>query len=389
MRTARAQRVRISPSRQRIFVEYGDTVAAFPIPLFLANVADPNLWPVGVMPIGKSPYRYGDPIERVAKPSTFFYAEAPVSGWLPFIGSQDVQDVLSDFDVDDAGHVYVGTLSWGWGIEYDANDFPDVRHMDFRSHVASLIDPHAVIALKVGPVRYTVISASDVASPKKPSLLIYDATNPWLPLLKETRKGKPNGIVRWARYDTTGRLATVGSDGKLRVYTYQAFISGGAPLTVVDPAKRKTFRDLSFDENGTLWVVEATMSVPQLTNRLLRLTPNANGYTKTLLDVYGSSFAPERVAARKGYVAVAGNTTGSRTELRLYRITNGVLKALDTKNFFFRYYHDKNPPAGYASASTYNPAYTSLFAVNILDWEGKVYLLYSADGLGDVFELPK
>src|SRR5688500_8293230 len=82
MRTVRAQRIRVSYLRKRIFVEYGETVAAFPIAQFLLNVAVSSLPSVGVMKTGSTVKRLGDPIEIVAKPSTFFYAEAAGAEWI-------------------------------------------------------------------------------------------------------------------------------------------------------------------------------------------------------------------------------------------------------------------------------------------------------------------
>lgn len=44
-------------------------------------------------------------------------------------------ETLSDFDADDDGNVYVGTLSWGWGISRDENPFDDTRRMETLSQL--------------------------------------------------------------------------------------------------------------------------------------------------------------------------------------------------------------------------------------------------------------
>jgi hypothetical protein len=386
MRTVRAQRIRVSYPRKRIFVEYGETVAAFPIAQFLTNVAVATLPGVGVMKTGATVKRLGDPIEVVAKPSTFFYAEAAASEWQ--VALQDTQETLTDFDADDVGFVYPGTLSWGWGISKDENEFPDTRHMVTRVQVkdAPLV-PMSVVFMKVGTVPFVCVSDGSVVSSTAKSLAIYDTSNRSHPVLKEVRKGKVNGIVLWARHQPGQRVAVVNADKTLRIYAYDAFIANGAPLLTQAAATGKTFRDLSFDEKGVLWAVESA-GTPAAGNKLWQFTPSGAGYTKTAHAVFPDAFAPEKVAARKGYIAVGGNASGSKTELRLFRQDSaGVPQFLDTNNFFYRYYHDKTPPAGFASASTYNPAYTSLYALHILEWETKLYLLYSANGLGDVYQL--
>ncbi|HYI13360.1 MAG TPA: hypothetical protein VEK57_30210 [Thermoanaerobaculia bacterium] len=384
MRTVRAQRIRVSYPRKRVFVEYGEAIAGFPIAQFLANVAAKTLSGVGVMKTGATVKRLGDPVEIVAKPNTFFYAEAAGAEWEVVL--QDTQETLTDFEVDDVGFVYPGTLSWGWGISKDANEFTDTRHMLTRVQVKDApVVPQSVIFMKVGAVPYVVVSDGSVVSATAKSLLIYDTANRSKPVLKETRKGKVNGIRVWARHQPGQRVAVVNADGTLRVYAYDAFIANGAPLATQAAATGKTFRDLSFDDKGVLWAIESGTS-PTAGNKLWQFTPSATGYTKVGHDVYGSAFAPEKVSARKGYVAVGGNAVGSKTELRLFKVTGGVPQFVDTNNFFYRYYHDKTPPAGFASAATYIPAYTSLYALHLLEWEKKLYLLYSANGLGDVYE---
>ncbi|HYI13361.1 MAG TPA: hypothetical protein VEK57_30215 [Thermoanaerobaculia bacterium] len=387
MRTVRAQRVMVNYARQRVFVRYGQTVAAFPFALFFTNIANVKLWPVGVMKTGGTVKRYGDPIEIVAKPSTFFYPEANGSGWNTAT-SQDGQVTLTDFDADDIGNLYAGTMWWGWGIAWDQNDFPDTRQMEFRCQVSDApIVADSVIYVKPAKVPYAVISAANVVSGSKPSLCIYDVTNTAAPVLKETRKGKANGIITWARHDAGKRLAVLNSDGKLRIHDYAAFIKDGAtPLAELTPAAKKTFRDLKFDENGTLWAVESGPS-PAAGNKLWQVTPSGKTYKSVPFDVYGTAFAPQKIAVRNGWIAVGGKGPSNGSELRLFRVAGGKVQFADTKNFFFLYYHNTFPPAGFCTASTYSPTYCSFDSLQMIDWSGKTYLLYSANGLGDVYEL--
>lgn len=384
MRTVRAQKVRVNYARERIFVRYGETVAAFPLSLFFTNIANPDLWPVSCMKTGSTVSRYGDPIEIVAKPSTFLYPEAKGSGWV--VTPQDVQVTLTDFDSDDAGNVFSGSYSWGWGIAWDQNDYPDCRQMEFRCQVADCpIVPNSIFYLKPDKIPYAIVSANVVSS-SAASLIVYDVTDTTAPVAKETRVGKPNYVMSWQRYDATRRLAAICGDGFLRIHDYATFIAGGKELASFAPASKKTFRDLSFDENGTLWAVESGTSAAA-GNKLWQLTPSGNTYTAVQHDVYGSAFAPQKVGARNGWIAVAGSTSSNTTELRLFALSGGKPVFKDTANFFFRYYHDKKPPSGYCTASTYSPTYCALDSVHILEWEGKNYLLYSANGLGDVYQL--
>jgi hypothetical protein len=397
MRTIRAQRVRISRPRKRIFVEYGETVAAFSFDQFLANVAVLDLPKVGVMKSGLgSPSRpSGTEVERVARPNTFFYVESTFAGWE--FQTLDTEGILTDFDIDDVGFLYVGTLSYGWGIsKEETNDTAIPLHMTTRVQVPlAPIVPNSVLFMKVGAIPYAVISAN-VASESAISLVFYDTSNRSKPKLNQelSRKGKANSIISWARFDPAKRVATVTKDRKLRIHAYDAFVAGGPSLVDVVPngpavpiATSKTFKDLSFDENGTLWAIESGAS-PQTGNKLWQFTPTASGYTEKQHDIFGTAFAPLKIAARKGYVAVGGQATGGKTELRLYRMTGAAPQFVDTGNFFFKYYHDQTPPDTFASAGSYGvTATTNLQALNILDHNGKVYLLYSADGLGDVYEL--
>ncbi|HYI13363.1 MAG TPA: hypothetical protein VEK57_30225 [Thermoanaerobaculia bacterium] len=389
MRTVRAERIRVSWSRKRIFIEYGETIVAFSFDQFLANVAVLDLPRVGVMRTGLgSPSRpRGAEVELVARPNTFFYTESTFAAWK--FEPLDTEGILTDFDVDDVGFVYIGTLSFGWGISKDEkNETAIPLHMTTRGQIQPApIVPNSVLFMKVGKIPFAVLSAT-VASANATSLVFYDTSNRSKPKLIATasRKGKANSIIFWARFEPGKRVATVTADKRLLIHTYDAFVAGGAALVDVPSAARKTFRDLSFDENGTLWAIESGGS-PAAGNKLWQFTPTATGYTQKQHDVFGTPFAPEKIAARKGYVAVGGNAAGSKTELRLYRMTGNAPQFVDTGNFFFRYYHDKTPPDGFASASTYEKATTSLQALQILDHKGKIYLLYSAGGLGDVYEL--
>lgn len=365
IRTVRAQRVRFAGDR--IYVEYGEAVAAFSRAQFFAAIRQP-LSPVGVLRTGNTVRRYEYPVEKVAAPSTFFYAEARSSGWS--FAPLDLQEVISDFDADGTGNVVVGTHPWGWGIARDANAFADTRLMTFVSQVKDTpIVPYSVISI----APYAIIS-TPVVTPSATSLLVYNVNEPARPRVTSARKGRENAIITWAKDERTRRVAVVNGASELRVYGYDAMITGGAPLYKFSPAPRKTFRDVVFDENGTLWAVEAY--------RLWQITPDGKS---TMHDL--GNFAPERVAVRRSLVVIGGYAARNKTEVHMYRLASSGLQEIETQDFFFRYYHDKAPPAGIASASAYLPAYTSLMAVNLIEHDGKLFLIYSANGLGDVYEI--
>ncbi|HYI11590.1 MAG TPA: Ig-like domain-containing protein [Thermoanaerobaculia bacterium] len=384
MRTVRARRVRVSPATGRVYLQLGETVGGYPLDQFFTTILRQPMSLVSVMLTGSPYQRYSWPLEKVARPGSFLYPEAMQSGWMT--EWLDAQVTLTDFDADDRGYVYAGTVYWGWGIVRDV-DVTNTKHMTFVSQVLDAgIETNSVIALKSGDQYYSVISNA-LTSASAARTKIYDVTTPATPVILATRSGNATSIRQWARYDAGQRLAVINGDGHLRIYDYAAFIAGGAALADLTPTVSKSFKGLAFDENGTLWYTESNTGGGAATELLRRAVPSGGGYTSSGLDVYGSAFKPTVIAAGAGYLAVMGRNAQNAPELRLLRVIGGTPQIVATDEFFTRYYHV--PPAGYTTPSNFPLVYIAQSDVRIVEQADKTYLFYSVEGLGDVYELER
>jgi hypothetical protein len=381
MRTVRADIVRVAPATNRLYIRLGETIGAYELDTFFTGKLKQPMEKASVMWTGTRFDRYGSPIEKVAQPASFFYAEAMQSGWAT--DSIDAQVVLNGFDLDDRGFVYVASTYWGWGIAYDTGR-TDGEHMDPVVQVQFPgIDTNTIVTLRSGEKYYTVVSQTVVSRAVQ---LSYDVTDPATPAFWARRQGAQYAVRAWDKYEPGSRLAVISADGHVRIFDYKSFIAGGAPLADLTAPSGKKFAEVAFDEHGTLWVAETGTWGSK--SNLWQVTPSGAGYTAAAHDVYGSPFSPEHIAAGNGWVAVGGkgaDTDGTKTELRLIRVDGAAPKLVGTDNFFRRYYHAA--PAGYASASSYVQSYTSLYALRIVVQDAKTYLMYSAAGLGDAYEL--
>jgi hypothetical protein len=400
IRTVRAGMIRVSPATNRVYIALGEAVGGYSLDsLFDTTLALP-LIDVGDLPLAKRPTGRS-PLEMVAPPQSLFYAESALSGW--FWQILDAQRVLTDFDADDRGLVYVGTYDFGWGIERDT---PAVSMMPMQFVQQVQNTPHAVntvFSLKVGDKYYAVVS-QNVASAGKHT--IYDVTQVpvagglpvvasrpvvktrrpvWNPIWPRTS----SGIVAWAKYDATERLAILDTAGHVRIFDYWSFVHGFGPRADYAPSSTaKAFADMAFDESGTLWIAEGPTirnSAQPTQNVLYRVSANGSGYTKDTVDVYGGAFAPQKISAGGGYVVVAGKAPDQKNvltgDLRLINVAGATPRLMSTGDFIRRYYHAA--PATYADPGIY----VDNWAVQLIRRNGTTYLLYSAGGLGDVFEL--
>lgn len=376
MRTVRARKIRVSPATGRLYLQLGEAVGGYPLDQYFTTILRRPMSLVSVIKTGSAYNRFGTPLEKIAVPDSFFYVEANTSGWSYEL--IDHQTHLNDFDADDRGYVYVGTLYFGWGIARDVG-IVDAKHMTFvHQNRERSTQPYSVIALRSGDTYYAVVSAPSLGGGADD---FYDVTNPAAPQFLTQRSGSSRGIIAWARDDARQRLALISSDRHVRIYDYATFIAGGAPLADFAPPSTKFFIDLAFDESGRLWFTEnATASS---TGKLWNAVSSGNGYTATSLDL--GTYGPGSIAANAGYLAV-GRMSNPR-ELRLYRNDGGTLELLNTNDFFRNYYH--SAPDGYAAPGEFNPSYIKQHSVSIIEQAGKTYVIYAAEGLGDVYELQR
>jgi PKD repeat protein len=372
MRTVRARTVRVNPDKNRIYIWMGEAVYAYKLDTFFTSKLSSMVSVSNVV----TGWTYGgrNPLEKVAMPDAFWYAEAKQSGWTTSL--VDSQKHLNDFDVDDRGYVYPATVYFGWGIAKD-NGGTSGEHMDFvyQDQQFPLSSPDSIVSFRVGSRYYVAVSTNTKSTA---GVVVYDVTTPSAPTLVATRRGVDYGMLAWAKSDDSQRLAYITADGRLRVYDYAGFASGSSPLAEYGPNSGRKLNDLSFDEGGRLWVAEGSNSVAS--NVLWRLSASGSGYTKAELDVYGQNFSAERIDAGGGYVAVQGRLS-SGLDLALLKVDGASPRLLDTDNFFQKYYH--TAPADYAQPGIY----IAIKGVRVVEQGNKTFLMYSANSLGDVYEI--
>lgn len=371
MRTVRAGHVRVASGR--IYLQLGATVGAYERSTFFTDTLPAPMVPVNTINTGW-PYSGRNPYEKLARPDRFFYPEAKNTGWsVPLV---DSTDRLSDFDFDDRGYIYLATSVFGWGIVSDPGGtdgtlLPSVTQQSAGSSF------QRVLSLRNGSAYYVYLSAMSSAS-------LFDVTTPATPVLGS---GPAGAFTNWSKYEAGQRVALVNADGHVRVYTYADLIAGNPAMADVTPSASRVFADVSFDDDGNLWIAESGTGTNVVSNVLWKLTPNPNGgYTTTTHGVYGNDpFSPTTIHAAAGYIAVGGRVLSGGTkpyDLRLLRVTAGTPALLDTDNFFLRYYD--RAPSGYAEPGIHASV---LARVRIVTQGAKTYLFYNTSGLGDVYEL--
>jgi PKD repeat protein len=387
-RTARSGRVRFAGSQRgnvppRAYVTVGECVGGYTMPALFNSVLPSALESVGSINTGARVGGEGrSPLEKIQMFDSFIYPEATSSGWKWQL--YDAQHTLGDFDFDDRGMVYAAFQPYGWAIMKDGASGGTHMSLQWQDWEDRIIpQPYKIFSLKANN-RYYVIT-SDTGATKHMRWDVTDVTNP---SLVTTRTGSIHGIGAWSKYDAGSRLAYVGGDGLVHIWSYSEFVGGGSEIISFAPSNGKRILDIAFDESGTLWVAES--DYPKTgTNVLAKISPSGSTYVRQTFDVYGKRFSPQFIAAGGGFVAVAGSGAiyngGNGLDVILLKVQGGTPNKVDVDDFFTKYYH--NAPSGYAQPPV-DGGYTKFQSgIALYKYEGKVYLFYSAFGLGDVFEL--
>jgi len=384
MRTVRARNMRHYTSRNRVYVQAGESAFLFDArTFFTATLAQPL---VALNNINLTPLQgwggRGGTYERIQLPDRYFYAESRDSGWQ--VGGIDVQRMLYDFDMDDRGYVYAATTSNGWGILRDDGSNTQ-GHVDPIVQVYNAtVTAQSIFTIKANGNYYLVLG-----QPSSPRTEIYDVTtltSGVAPLSAGVRTGVQNGIqgTRWAKDDARQRLALVHTDGRLRIHSYSSYINNGTPLLDQAPPANKAFASVAWDESGNLWVAETTTQLE--TNDLVKFVPSGGGYTRVpYTNIYGAAFRPERITAGGGHVAVLGFTNGSY-DVALMKVEGGTPRLMNTDGFFRKYYAHA-PDSTYVAQYSLTNSYYEPAGLLLIEQNNKTYLLYGAGGLGDVYEI--
>ena len=394
MRTLRAHKVRVVPARgtapARVYMQMGETFAAYTLATFFDGTLKAPMIAANEIPAPNSSCcQWGkrNPFERIARFDAYFYPEHKNASWL--VPLADGTDRLMDFDFDDRGYAYVSEGVFGWGLVKDTGEINSAHmatsHQVFGD-VNEQVTPYLLFTLKAGPSapassKYHVFFTDKA----KLDYVHFNATNPAAPTVVSKRKPSSR-IVSWAKDDDARVLALLDQAGVLRLYDYDAFIANREPMMTVEPTSAPIIKDMAFDDSGVLWAIESDDKQRSPMNNLVirKLKPSGSGYTESVITgAYGGAYAPAAIHATGGYVAIAGYANSS-FDMQLFKVEGNGLRKLDTDDFFRKYYHAA--PAGYANPGVQNRTNENhVYLYKHTD--GKTYLFYHVNGMGDVYEL--
>ncbi|HYC92865.1 MAG TPA: PKD domain-containing protein [Thermoanaerobaculia bacterium] len=387
-RTARARFIRVAPTTRgtappRVYIQVGNAMMAYSLDTFFTTDL-----PGGMIPIVNKFSGVGGGRERVLDWDAFVYPEYSSSGWQTDGG--DFQDPMAKavpFDYDDRGNVYVATEKFGWAIVTDDGrvngthlpkviQFVATPNPEFTKVLTntSKVKSESIVSIKSGGTYYVIIADRDS------QMAVFDATTTSRPVVTSTRTGdKKNAMRAVARNDDTRRIAYIDNNFSLRIFDYDALISGAAPIAEYSGDGGKFGEVVSMDDQGNVWAVENN-------GKIWKLTPSGNTYTKTTYQPFSGVFNPLMMHVNAGYMAIGGiDRVASTYDVKVLRIDSTGVTDLNIDNFFRKYYHQ--PPPGYAQPGSYTAIQAQSADVEIVKWGGKTYLMYSGFGLGDVFEL--
>jgi PKD repeat protein len=373
-RTARANQFFFYPAQHRLYMRMGSALAAYNSDTFFQRlIARETLFkatgaPVNPPNIGQG-YRSRDTNPEVFLYwNKFFYAENTGSGWdTPII---DGQTRLVDFDFDDRGYLYLASTVFSWGIVKD--DFKDDGNImvPIHQHVTTNADvqnPELALSLKTSDGRYYVlISSTGVAK-----FDVYDVTTPASPVRMPAIS---RGMVRFARNVTRDRIALLGGDGSISIFTPEGLLQNN-PLTILGGGG--SFLAMACD--GTNFYGVSYGSGGGIIITTIKPSGASTNYTTSTASFSGNLYSPMRLGANAGYLSLLGNTEGG-IDLRLFKTDGNAPVEVPMHNYVRDYY--TNPPAGYAKA-----AYINALESLVITQGASTYLMISANGLGDVYKL--
>lgn len=379
--TVRANKIRIGAGTNptRIYAKLGRGIGAYTLSTFFTSKLPGGMKSIAeVANVGTSRSSASAPNEDLTVWDAYIYAENYTNAQWSSVYQHDAQDVLLDFDVDDRGFVYSAYSLWGWGIHQDSGETGGVLLPVLKYTVESAA---ILTVFKSGSSYYLAVSEHDA----HPTHKIWNVTNPANPTFVRT---VAHGLRFWTKNDAAGRVATIDHLNQIRIYDSSTYASGGAPLVgPLSAGGGRSFADVAFDEAGNLWAAESSNA---FTAKLHRFTPTTSNYTHTELDI-GASFSAQPsppntqlISAGGGYVALAGmSQTG--TDVMLFKVEGSAIRKLDLKNFFNKYYH--RAPTGYANPPSDTSYVVSPYGLKLVKQGNKLYLMYHAHGMGDVYEI--
>jgi PKD repeat protein len=391
-RTARPKLARVAADRNRIYTILGSALAVYDTDRFFSRLnARPQeaMAPATQVPVNGGNPRYPQfgPPEVFLWWDTFFYAENG-GGWVtPF---QDGQERLWDFDWDDRGNVYLAYSVYGWGIVKDGGEIGGGRMRSVSQTLGP--DPDHILSLKTSDGHYYAA----ISDRTQPSLLqIWDVQDAGAPVKQPDIADR--SFYLWAKDSTGSRVGIVEYSGGLSIFTSDAFVRTGTPLIHFEAGGGGTFRMIAGDGTN-FYAYGASGSGPFIDV----ISPSGNTYAEKRYPCNGYGL-PTGMHYGDGYLALYGveigadashPTSAGTWNIRVYKAGQGALieipfeipvpgkPASQPLPFWSMYYGANSPRPGYA-----RPQISNIMDVTPVKNGSKVYLIISAYGLGDVWEI--
>ena len=348
-RTLRARVIWIAPERDRIYLHFGASrLASYKLSTFFAtDLSKPLTVIQGAPQAGR---------EKHLPWHGYLDAEVANSNWETSI--LDSQDRFNWLDWDDRGNILVGYGPYGWGIIKDGSGLmPLIEGSQVKENAG------VIISLKAGGKYYAVLVETAQSS------RVYDVTNVASPqfLRKVSLGGKKHAKISSSSGE---HLAFLDNQGVMRIWRAADFVAGGSPTATIQPRPSSKFIDITTDGTDTFYGIEygTTTSIS-----IIRQAGSTFDETKRSVSTFNPNYSFHYGA---GYLAAIGSDYNAR----LFRLVNDVPQEIDLKSFIKDYYF--SPLPGHAI-----PFNTIPRDLVIHKSGGKEYLMVTAGGLADVYEL--
>jgi PKD repeat protein len=384
-RTARPKLARYVPGRNRIYTLLGSALAVYDADRFFSRLSarpQEQMTQATQIPVSGGNPRFADfgPSEVFLWWDSFFYAENG-SGWIT--PTQDGQERLWDFDWDDRGNVYLAYSVFGWGIVKDSGDMGGGGLHSVSQTLTSSLTPDRILSLKTSDGKYYAA----VSDKNQPSLLqIWDVSNPAVSVKQPDISGR--SFYLWAKDSAGSRLGIVEYSGGLSIFSTDAFVRTGTPLIHFEAGGGGTFRMITGD--GTNFYAYGASDTGPFIDVI---SPSGSTYVETRYRATGYGL-PSGMHYGDGYLAIYGSELPpvGTWNIRVYKVGPGTLAEIpfemavpgkpNSQLPFWSMYYSANAPQGYT-----RPVINSFLDVTPVKNGSKVYLIVSAFGLGDVWEL--
>jgi len=386
-RVGRARGAFFAPERNRAYFVIGSALAAYNIDNFFSKVsAHASLSPASALSFNSAPRFRDRGTELFLYWDRFFYAEH-VGGWNT--PPQDGTDRLfrTGIDWDDRNFCYLAYTVFGWGMVTDNPLLTDGGMMENTTPIAQFfpdVNPFTVVSVKTSDGSYFALTTGQNGAKTE----VWNVTDPRHAVKMADQN---RSIWQFGKNSNGSRIGVLQSDYVGKIYTADALARGAAAIQdVVAPAPGAYF---AMDSDGTNFYYFAKSNGVGL---ITVMSPNANGgYDRKdypVLDDAGKPVPYSTVAgirAGGGLLAIFGTEAVTRN-IRLFKLTNGVPTAISLDNvvngkhgqFFAQYYANDSPGSDYV-----HPDRIEFMDVTPYKYNGKTYIIVSAAGLGDVWEV--